>query len=472
MGSKCRDIVVIGGGTAGLAAAVAAGRKDADVLVLEKNATLGGNGNFPEGMFAVESDIQNQLLVDARADEYFKMAMEYAHWRLNPRLIRALIDKSGETISWLADMGVEFETVLHHLPKMPEVFHVVKGPVGTGRAVMNAIKSALPELPVEIITKAAVIALKLNDKGTWNVTAQIGEKPVDIETKNIIIATGGFAGNYDMIRRFIPSFDENETILNMGIRHQGDGVKMAEETGAAIGDSVALEMAAPKYRGQPVLGMFLSKPNTLWINRRGVRFADEGLVYNFAESANAVWRQPGKECYVVFNEDIKNAIFKMGMDPVEQRAMSPDAIEKIPAAIKHETKTGLALCTKAIEEIADFIGCDQAIFVNTIKEYNESCSKGYDAIFAKDRNYMIPLSEGPYYVIKAGVGMIATHGGILTDEKMRVLDKNQQPMKGLYAAGIDVGDVDGDTYQLALSGHAFSFSINGGRIAGENAAED
>jgi len=472
MGSKCRDIVVIGGGTAGLAAAVAAGRKGVDVLVLEKNATLGGNGNFPEGMFAVESDIQNQLLVDARADEYFKMAMEYAHWRLNPRLIRALIDKSGETISWLTDMGVEFETALHHLPKMPEVFHVVKGPVGTGRAVMNAIKSALSELPVETITKAAVIELKLNDKGTWNVTAQIGEKPVDIETKNIIIATGGFAGNYDMIRRFIPSFDENETILNMGIRHQGDGVKMAEEIGAAIGDSVALEMAAPKYRGQPVLGMFLSKPNTIWINRRGVRFADEGLVYNFAESANAVWRQPGKECYVVFSEDIKNAIFKMGMDPVEQRAMSPDAIEKIPAAIKHETKTGLALCTNAIEEIAGFIGCDQAIFVNTIKEYNESCSKGYDAIFAKDRKYMIPLSEGPYYVIKAGVGMIATHGGILTDEKMRVLDKNQQPMKGLYAAGIDVGDVDGDTYQLALSGHAFSFSINGGRIAGENAAED
>lgn len=471
MGSKCRDIVVVGGGTAGLAAAVAAARKGADVLVLEKNATLGGNGNFPEGMFAVESYIQDQLLVDARADEYFKIAMEYAHWRLNPRLIRALIDKSGETIRWLADMGVEFETALHHLPKMPEVFHVVKGPAGTGRTIMNAIKSALSELPVEMITKAAVTELTLNDKDTWNVTVQIEGKPIDIETKNIIIATGGFAGNYDMIRRFIPSFDENETILNMGIRHHGDGVKMAEGIGAAIGDSVALEMAAPKYRGQPVLGMFLSKPNTLWINRRGERFADEGLVYNFSESANAVWRQPGKECYVVFNEEIKNAIYKMGPDPVEQRAMPADAIEKIPDALRHGTETGLVLCTESIEEIANFIGCDQAVFMDAIKEYNDSCTKGYDAVFAKDRKYMIPLSEGPYYVIKAGVGMIATHGGILTDEKMWVLDKNRQPMKGLYAAGIDVGDVDGDTYQLALSGHAFSFSINGGRIAGENAAE-
>lgn len=472
MGRKCRDIVIVGGGTAGLAAAVAAARKGADVLVLEKNVTLGGNGNFPEGMFAVESYIQDQLLVDARADQYFKMAMEYAHWRLNPRLIRALIDKSGDTIRWLADMGVEFETALHHLPKLPEVFHVTKGPVGTGRAVMNAIKSTLAALPVEVVTKATVSELKLNAEGVWNVTAQIEEKPAVIETKRVIIATGGFAGDYEMIRRFIPSFDENETILNMGIRHQGDGIKMAEGIGAAIGDTVALEMAAPKYRGRPVLGMFLSKPNTLWVNRRGERFADEGLVYNFSESANVVWRQPGKECYVVFNEDIKNAIYKMGPDPVEQRAMPADAIEKIPAAIKHETENGLALCTDSVEAAADFIGCDKTVFMDTIEAYNDSCHKGYDPIFAKDRKYLIPLQSGPYYVIKAGVGMIATHGGIITDEKMQVLDTNRRPIKGLYAAGIDVGDVDSDTYQLALSGHAFSFSINGGRIAGENAAED
>ena len=100
------QIAIVGGGGAGLAAAVAAAEKGANVIVLEKRHDLGGNSARAEGLFAAESPAQKRLKIDAPRDELFKMAMDYAHWKLNARLVRAFIDKSGDTIRWLEQKGL------------------------------------------------------------------------------------------------------------------------------------------------------------------------------------------------------------------------------------------------------------------------------------------------------------------------------------------------------------------------------
>ena len=106
------DFAVIGGGTAGLTAAVAAAEKGAKVLVLEKMATTGGTGSMGMGPFAVESHLQKKAGINLTRDQIFKTFMEYTHWRVDARLVRDYIDKSGDTIRWLDDMGVEQENIL------------------------------------------------------------------------------------------------------------------------------------------------------------------------------------------------------------------------------------------------------------------------------------------------------------------------------------------------------------------------
>ncbi|MFX1563215.1 MAG: FAD-dependent oxidoreductase [Promethearchaeota archaeon] len=104
------DLVVVGGGGAGLAAAVAAAEKGASVIVLEKRG-LGGNSALAWGIFAAESPTQRREMIDCRKDDCFKLAMDFAHWNVNPRLVRAFIDKSGNTIQWLEEKGLEFTCI-------------------------------------------------------------------------------------------------------------------------------------------------------------------------------------------------------------------------------------------------------------------------------------------------------------------------------------------------------------------------
>ena len=122
------DVVVIAGGTAGLAAAIAAAEGGAGVIVLEKASTTGGAGNMAFGPFAVESRLQRLKQIDFSREDAFKLHMEYTHWRVNAQLHKAFIDKSADTIDWLEKMGVEFLEVGCHNPGFPFTWHIIKAP--------------------------------------------------------------------------------------------------------------------------------------------------------------------------------------------------------------------------------------------------------------------------------------------------------------------------------------------------------
>ncbi len=113
------EVVVIGSGVSGLAAAVTAAEGGAQVVVLEKQRSLGGTSNFFEGIFAVESEMQRERYITYSRDEAFKRIMDYSHWRADARLVRAFVDESGPTISWLLEKGVEFSDATINMPESP-----------------------------------------------------------------------------------------------------------------------------------------------------------------------------------------------------------------------------------------------------------------------------------------------------------------------------------------------------------------
>src|SRR4030042_2097248 len=118
------DVVIIGGGAAGLAAAVAAAEKGASVILLEKANSLGGNASIrAKEIPAVESPVQKRELIDVTRDTLFKKAMKNCRWDCNPRVVRAFIDKSGDTIRWLEEKGVHFRMIRIHPDEDMVVFH-------------------------------------------------------------------------------------------------------------------------------------------------------------------------------------------------------------------------------------------------------------------------------------------------------------------------------------------------------------
>ena len=135
-------------------------------------------------------------------------------------------------------------------------------------------------------------------------------------------------------------------------------------------------------------------------------------------------------------------------------------------AIEAEIAKGGVRRADTIDDLARDTGLGSAL-VKEIRDYNAACAAGHDDLFGKDRRELFPVAEPPYYAVRAGMDIITTHGGIAVNENMQAVNEGGIPIEGLYAAGIDISGVDSGDYSVGLSGHAFGFSLAGGRIAAE-----
>lgn len=468
------ELLVIGGGAAGLAAAAAAAEKGTKVIVAEAMAAVGGNGLFPRGVFAVDSVLQRQRLIFADVDDIFSRCMEYSHWKIDGRLVRRLLDKSGDTISWLMDKGVEFCDVVHHTPNQaPEVFHITSAKENAGSVVVRCLKKFCLEHDVMLLTGTKGQSLLQNEDGAVVGARCVGKdgSPIRIHAQQVIVCTGGFSGNPEMIQKYYPHFQPERVAMGGGMRHPGDGVRMALEAGADIEGNFAMEIAAPKIQGYAALNLLLGKPYHVWLNRFGQRFASEGIVYNFAQAANACLRQPEGKMWVVFGQNQLNKALADGRDQIELIHIDKNAEAQLPETMEKAIADGIMVKAENLLQLAAFIGCSEESVTASIEEYECFCRGGRDAIFAKDRRYLLPLGQGPYYAIRAGADMLITHGGIRVNENFQALKADFRPVPNLYIAGVDFGGVDADEYNVEMSGHGFGFALNSGRMAGEHAAQ-
>lgn len=469
------DLLIIGGGAAGMAAATAAAEQGIKPLVVEAQAAVGGNGLFPRGVFGVDSKLQRKKLIFADGDEIFRACMEYSHWKIDGRLIRTLIDRSGDTVDWLMEKGVPFSDVVHHTPNQsPEVFHITPPEENAGLAVIRCLKAYCEEQGVTFLTSTSGKSLRKDARGEicGAVCADRDGQEVVISAKKVIVCTGGFSGNQEMIRKYYPNFKPEEVAAGGGMRHPGDGVRMALEAGADLEGNFAMEIAAPKIQGYAALNLLLGKPYNIWLNRFGRRFADEGIVYNFAQAANACMRQSRGQMWVVFSESALRKTLEDGRDMIELIHIAAGAEEQLEDTIREAISDGIMARANTPAELAAFIGCSEAVVAASIAEYDNFCCQGRDGLFAKSPRYLLPLGKGPIYAIRAGADMLITHGGIRVDEQFRALDAEHLPMKNLFIAGVDFGGADADVYNVEMSGHGFGFALNSGRMAGENAAEE
>jgi fumarate reductase flavoprotein subunit len=464
------QIVIIGAGAAGLAAAAAAAENGADVILLEKRSSPGGNAARAEGLLAAESPVQKRLRIDAQRDEIFRIAMEHAHWKLNSRIVRTFVDRSADTIQWLEDKGIVFSRVPHYYPNQRiRTWHLLsKG----GIELVEVLVKECQEKGVRLFRETGATKLLTGDRGNLTgVVAATKESEFTITAKSAIIATGGYAGNKELLRKYCPQYNEN--MFCGGLPHMGDGLLMAIAIGAATEGLGLIQFSGHAVPGAPVdLVAMADEPTTIWVNRKGERFTDESTSYHRFESINAVVRQPGSFCYTLFDERIKQNIVEKGIIKGVGTVIPPRTkLTGLGKALELTADKGDARIADSWDGIAAWMGIEPAVLKATIDEYNAFCDDGHDELFAKDRRYLEAMRTPPYYALRCYPRFLSTIGGIKINHHMEVLDSEDNPIPGLYAAGVDTGGWEADTYNAILSGTTFAFAVNSGRIAAENAVK-
>ena len=440
------DVVVVGGGLAGLSAAIKAKEAGAEVILIEKLGMLGGSSSLSGGgLGATNTSVQKENGIEDTNEAWKQLWAErqatspresqYPDWDR----VDWLIENSAASIDWYLSLGYQF--------RVPEGFGVdpVKRlhfpyPEGYGSVMIGYLEEKAAELGVTIMKETP--ATELITEGGAVVGVRAGE--LTFNSKSVVLACGGFARSEEMINRFVPEVAEYFDNTVSGVGNTGDGIRMAEAVGAVT------------YEDNWVIGQGLMSPvremnsfywygNYVFINQDGERFTNEGghyaIVYN-----DGVYKSPGGS-FMLFD--------------------SSEAFAAFAQAAKDVGDSEYIFKEDTLEELAAVIGVDAARLTATIGTYNQAANGGQDA-FGKPAAQCVPLTEGPFYAVRFTPCNMGTFGGVKTTDGFEVVDAAGAPIPGLYAAG----EMCNRPFynQVYMSGSALQVAGLSGQVAGAGSA--
>ncbi len=239
------DLVIIGGGGAGLSAAITAFELGCgSVILLEKQPAPGGSTAMAHDIFGVETSVQKRAWFDTSRDGMFNIHMDWAHWAVNPKIVRAFIDKSTDTIRWLEEMGLSFKLLPMYPNQSPLIRHSIEG---RGIKLVKVLRENAEGRGLQLLTRARAKKLLRGDNGEFvGVVAETKDGDIVVRAKAAIVATGGYGGNREMLKKYYPHYQESMT-YDPPRTNTGDGITMAIEAGAATAGLGALNIHGPAF---------------------------------------------------------------------------------------------------------------------------------------------------------------------------------------------------------------------------------
>ncbi|WP_125764869.1 FAD-dependent oxidoreductase [Companilactobacillus hulinensis] len=482
------DIVVVGAGASGIGAALAATEKNAKVILLEKGDKFGGAGMFgAQGLFAAGSELQKKANNNYSPDDAYKEMMNYTHYRSNTRLTRAIVDKSADTISWLANNGLKTELVnntqeVHQ--EHPRVYHQYIDKFNGFQNLMDNFTSNGGQL----FTKTTIKKLVRDDKKVLKVTIDQDGVEKSIDCQKVIFSDGGFVGNPKMVDKYIQI--DSDDLFSMGERKAtGDGIKILASLGADTSGIGTFENHAasvvsktdPKWHNDTIFT--LTNLPFLWLNRRGERFVNEDICYDFALWGNSTYTNGGYYYFVLdqktveylktnqlnWTNSFERTFTTLAHTPVTH-VVGP--FPEIESDLAEAVAQGAAKVANTIENLSEDLGFDAKKVKENLDGYNKVISAEKDSEFGKPSKFLkFSVEQGPFYAIKAQSTTLGTIGGVAVDDKLHVINNEGQVIENVYATGNNASGMY-DTSYPTLEGISCAFAWNSGRIAGEDAAEN
>ena len=489
------DLVVIGGGMSGLTAATAAAEKGASVIVLEKSGTTGGAANMGMGFFAVGSERQKDAMYNYTVDEAFEDFMTYTHWRPDARLVRRIFEQSAGTVKWVEDMGIEFLGAYKYFMKSKTTWHVVKVP-GSNKPtercasiMVKAITDRALELGVDFRFNTTVTKIIMEDGyAAGALAANDAGEELEVLSNAVIVGTGGFGNNVDMIREYL-GYEWGKDIFTFRIPGiNGEGMKMVWDVGGGKTDvNMEITYNTPGTTDiYKTLSETMRQPN-LMVNLDGRRFINEEIMMNTTFTGNALVRQNGRCGFTIINDEIVDGYRKNDLDFIThhhgirsvdhwdkelQAYIKGEGIEASGLSMLHDEEqlpTNFWACD-TLEQVAEGTGINLQNLKETIENYN-AMAGAYDSEFNKPARYMKAIRGGKYYVARHFPSGYGSLGGIKTDHNMQVLSADGSKVPGLFACGTDACSIFGDSYCFIMPGSTMGFALNSGRIAGYEAVK-
>ena len=448
------EVVVVGGGLAAHCAALQAAESGARVLMLEKEAQVGGSTVLSGGSFAFAgTDLQEKHGIEDSSEKLFEDLRRVGEYGNEEAVVRAYVDEQLDTYHWLAKQGVVFERIF----------------LAAGQSVPRA-HSHNPKLAIEILAKRAAQSGRIETRTSSPVRRLVREgnegavlgvrieqegRPRTIRAhRGVILACGGFSRNDQLLERFAPS--QAKTHRAGGPGNVGDGLLMAWHLGAGMKDMGYIKGT---FGGHPAAGpgehalMLPIYVGAIAVNAKGERFIDESKSYKLI--GDAVLSQPDALGFQIFDQKI----FEKGQDGIPTMAFAA------------KLAMGQVITAPTLEELAAKVGIDVGGLTRTLDEYNAAVDKGRDERFGRDglsNHYgaLAKIDTAPFYAYPSKSVVVATYCGVSVDPKMRVRDVFDDVIPNLYAAGEVIGGLHGNAYMTGSSlGKASIF----GRVAARTA---
>lgn len=445
------DIVVIGGGGCGMAAALAAKQKELDVILIEKDRKLGGNTSLSTGSvpgagtkYQEAAGIEDSPL--RMATDIFNKANREGDWDL----LLHLCEESKHLVEWLIeDMKINIQLVTDYKHVGHSQFRLHAPRSRRGQDLVNDLTKALMRLDVITATNLEGINLVTDDNGAViGVETKVNQSVEYVKAKKVILATNGFGANKEMVRKYCPDIANASYFGAMG--STGEGILWGEKLGGELQAMGAYQgYAAVSTHGSLVSWTSIEKGGFL-INKLGRRFANESRGYSAL--ASDVQEQEEAVVYVIMDEHIKEFV-KANEDEFKE-------LVEI-GALKGGTST--------IEELAKVINVDSHTLRETFDNYHASVLNGNDPFGRTDFGFA-PL-QAPFYAVKASSGLFHTQGGLKINKYAQILRPNGTTIENLYAGGGVAVGVSGEHNGRGYSsGNGLLTAMGWGKIAGNHAA--
>lgn len=484
------DVVIVGMGASGFMAAHNAAAEGAKVMAVEKGASIAvSNGLRVSGPFAIDTPVLKAQNSKLTVDKAFYHMMEYTKWSVNAPLVRRSLETTSESVTQLIDMGYEFKEAdfRFETPFKKEYggFHLILTPFAER---INIWEETLEKDGVEVLFDTTGEKLLMDGDKVVGIeaTRKDGTK-ITIHAGSVILATGGFIGNKQMLAEHFSG-----AIFNPagGALSTGDGIKMAQEVGAVLDKQFGL--CGNEYGGTNTKATRGAKQdkydqNTAFkfgfygglnVDAQGDRFMNEGMLVDYPMSFGSEPIMRNSPYYTVVDQAYVDAMREQGLYEFTRSKGAPDdwvignyfkgkVLTNLDVDIEEGIKQGWVYKADTIEELAKFFNTEN--LKETVDKYNEYVAQGVDGQFGKNPMYLSSISEGPFYIVQNQFSAWSTVGGIRVDENLRALNKSNKAILGLYVIGSDAGSLYGTPY-YDVPGTFYGLAIASGTIAGKEAA--
>ncbi|WP_270744755.1 flavocytochrome c [Lactococcus petauri] len=440
---KNYDVIIVGSGGAGMTAAIEAKDAGMNPVILEKMPMAGGNtSKASAGLNASETSVEKAQGVTDSNDKFYEETLKGGGGTNDKELLRYFVDHSAAAVDWLAQNDIVLDNLTTTGGMSVSRTHRPHDGSAVGAYLVKGLEENISKRDIPVFVNSDVTKINEKDGKVSGVEVKIEGETKQVDSKAVVVTTGGFGANQKMIAKYRPDLKDYVTTNAAG--STGDGIEMISALGGALVDMDKIQIHPTVFQKTGYLvSESIRGEGAILVNKEGNRFFNEMDTRDKVSAAEL--KQDGKYAYAIFGEGTK---------------------DKVKAVDQYISKN-MVVEADNVEELAKKLDIKPEELNATVTKWNKAVADKKDSEFGRTTGMTNDIS-GKVYAIKVAPGIHHTMAGVKINTQTQVLKEDGQPIKGLYAAGEVTGGLHGGN---RIGGNAVADIIIFGRQAGQESAK-